>query len=560
VDHNLCVLIDFDNIAKGSRQEGLGEFDIRIVMRRLKDIGRVLIARAYCDWDRWSRHRSALAEQGITMVELVATGHGDKNRGDIALVCDAMELAYTRQFVDTFVILSGDSDFTPLVQRLKELNKNVIGIGTRGSTSRLLANVCDEFFFYDSIVKQRRQAEREREREEEEEEEDRGGRVPDKLKLDDAYALLLETLENHARDEAGPVHASIVKTSMKRKLSTFNEHEMGFRTFARFVERAQAEGLVVLSRDDRAGGWRVELAPQPGESGPTTIPPRVPAPRSAPVETPPPPVSPSPSRARVAGAAGNALALLQAEGLDIGTAAERRRVLAHFEACCTERATRGRRIAVQYLQGDLVQAGLDADIVRGVLIALARIGALRHADGDPIRGPTSPITDPPTADELNALLEERALELLGERGVKLPAEDLELLFGQVEDEGPAERPVEAAEAAEASVEDGGEEGGERRRRRRGGRGRGRTEGASEAPADAGDEPGSAPTPAVDVAGSGRGEAAAEGGGGAVAEAPPAKAKPSRRRAPAAEEAVPEGGDPAGGEAAAKPRRRAPRKA
>ena len=101
MDHNLCVLIDFDNIAKGSRQEGLGEFDIRLVMRRLKDIGRVLVARAYCDWERWSRHRKALAEQGVTMVELVATGHGDKNRGDIALAVDAMEMAYTKDFLDT---------------------------------------------------------------------------------------------------------------------------------------------------------------------------------------------------------------------------------------------------------------------------------------------------------------------------------------------------------------------------------------------------------------------------------------------------------------------------
>lgn len=517
MDHNLCVLIDFDNIAKGSRQEGLGEFDIKLVMRRLKDIGRVLIARAYCDWDRWSRHRTALAEQGITMVELVATGHGDKNRGDIALVCDAMELAYTRQFVDTFVILSGDSDFTPLVQRLKELNRSVIGIGTRGSTSRLLANVCDEFFFYDSLVKQRRQPERPRE--EEEEEEDRSGRVPDKLKLEDAYALLIETLENHARDEAGPVHASIVKTSMKRKLSTFNEHEMGFRTFARFVERAQAEGLVVLSRDDRAGGWRVELAPQPGEHGPASLPPRS-APRHAPpVEAPAREVVPLP-RSTVPGPAGEALDVLRAEGIDIGTAVDRRNVLSHFEVACAERAARGRRIAVQYLHEDLVQAGLDGELVRGVLIALARIGALLHADGEPIRGPTSPITAPAPADELNALLEERALEILGERGVKLPADALELLFGQGECEVITPRPVEEGEVEAPRAEpEGGEadENGDRRRRRRGGRGRSRAR--EEEGAEAGE-----PVAAVEPA-------PVEAPSEVVAAEPEAEAPARKRRAP-----------------------------
>ncbi len=411
MDHNLCVLIDFDNIAKGSRQEGLGEFDIRLVMRRLKDIGRVLVARAYCDWERWSRHRKALAEQGVTMVELVATGHGDKNRGDIALAVDAMEMAYTKDFLDTFVILSGDSDFTPLVQRLKELNRSVIGIGTRGSTSRLIANVCDEFFFYDTLVKRRAP-----EPEGDDEDEDEVER-PSKVKIDHAFSLLVETLENHARDESGPVHGSIIKTSMKRKAPTFSENDLGFRTFARFLERAQAEGLVLLSKDGRAGGWRVELAPGPGETA----------------AAPPPP--PRPARRQVAeaplpsGPGQAALALLRNEGYDIGEAEERNRILDAFSAACTERNSRGRRLAVQYLQGDLVQLGLDAERVRGVLMALVRIGALLHPDGDPVRGPTAPIQTPASAAELGALLEERALEMLGERAIKLDFPARLAIFG-----------------------------------------------------------------------------------------------------------------------------------
>lgn len=260
VERNLAVLIDFDNIAKGCRQEGLGEFDIRIVMRRLKDKGRILVARAYTDWERWSRHRKVLAEQGVTMIELTSTGHGDKNRGDIALVCDAMEIAYTRDYIDTFVILSGDSDFTPLVQRLKELNKSVIGIGTRGSTSRLIANVCDEFTFYDNIV---REIHRPPPRQHEEADED-----DDEMDREEAWKLLVETVENHMRDDGAAVGSGMLKSSMKRKAPTFSETELGFRSFARFLEKAQQRGIINLTRDERGGGYRVESTGNAGEEEP----------------------------------------------------------------------------------------------------------------------------------------------------------------------------------------------------------------------------------------------------------------------------------------------------
>ncbi len=455
MDHNLCVLIDFDNIAKGSRLEGLGEFDIRLVMRRLKDIGRVLVARAYCDWDRWPRHRQMLAEQGVTMIELPATGHGDKNRGDIALVVDAMEIAFSRDFLDTFVILSGDSDFTPLVLRLKELNRSVIGIGTRGSTSRLIANVCDEFFFYDTLVRQQRMG-----AVEEHDEEERSSSGPSKLKLDVAFNLLTESLENHARDEAGPVHASIVKTSMKRKLSTFNENDLGVRTFARFLERAQAEGLVTLSRDGRAGGYRVELAMAAGEDRAAPAPAAVQAPPRQEEDPGPAPEVVMIAREEPTGEAAAALLLLRQGGLDIGTSAERRRVLVAFISACNERVARGRRLAVQYLQGDLVQGGFEPELVRGVLGSLGRLGALLHADGDPVRGPTSPMQPPPPLGELNALLEERALEILGERRVKLDAEARFVLFGDPEEDRPAESDEAASpEPSEESTEDPTTEGG-----------------------------------------------------------------------------------------------------
>ena len=186
MEANLCVLIDFENIGTGCDKEGLGIFDVRMVMRRLKDKGRILVSRAYADWTRWSRFKQDLVFSGVNMMELTAHGMGAKNRADIALVVDAMEIAYTRDYIDTFVILSGDSDFTPLVMRLKELNKRVIGLGTKGSTSRLIAETCDEFMFYDTLRREQHSEALSRP-----DSADQGS-----LTRDEAFDLLIETLEN----------------------------------------------------------------------------------------------------------------------------------------------------------------------------------------------------------------------------------------------------------------------------------------------------------------------------------------------------------------------------
>ena len=146
VEQNICVLIDFENISAGCEKERLGRFDIQAVMNRLKDKGRILEARAYGDWGRYARHKGQLLEAGVQMQELPSYGGHDKNRADIALVVDAMDLVYRRDFIDTYVILSGDSDFTPLVMRLRSLNKRVVGIGTRSSTS-IVATLCSRFIF-----------------------------------------------------------------------------------------------------------------------------------------------------------------------------------------------------------------------------------------------------------------------------------------------------------------------------------------------------------------------------------------------------------------------------
>ncbi len=424
MEANIAVLIDFENVATGCDKEGLGNFDVRMVMRRLKDKGRILVSRAYADWTRWSRFKQDMVFSGVNMMELTAHGMGAKNRADIALVVDAMEIAYTRSYVDTFIILSGDSDFTPLVMRLKELNKRVIGLGTKGSTSRLIADVCDEFMFYDTLRKEGRI-------------EHFGPESGEKgsLTRDEAFDLLLETLENLAREESGAVHASILKTSMKRKSPTFSEVELGFRTFALFLELAQEKCLVRLFRDDRAGGYRVELplsredrgerssdrgdrsggdrndrsggdrgerasADRSGDRGGD----RGERPREPREERPVPSLAPTRDGERAL------LNRLVELGTDIGTMADRLWVTEQFVAACQERARRGRTCAVEYLIGDLLRrvrnerTAIPARVVKGILNTLLRGGAFEGDDGDTARTPTSPFVPPDSAEALRQML------------------------------------------------------------------------------------------------------------------------------------------------------------
>ncbi len=400
MEANLCVLIDFENIGTGCDKEGLGVFDVRMVMRRLKDKGRILVSRAYADWTRWSRFKQDLIFSGVNMMELTAHGMGAKNRADIALVVDAMEIAYTRDYIDTFVILSGDSDFTPLVMRLKELNKRVIGLGTKGSTSRLIAETCDEFMFYDTL---RREGHTQPMNSPE-------GGDEGSLTRDEAFELLIETLENQAREDAAPIHASILKTSMKRKAPTFSEVDLGFRTFAIFLETAQDRGLVRLFRDDRAGGYRVELPREERPSAPS-------------------------SQGPTGEGERRLLGRLTELGCDIGTLGDRAWVTDQLVAACQERARRGRTCAVEYLIGDLLRrarterTSIPPRVVKGVLNALLRAGTFRTPEGEAARTATAPFQPPDSADVLRQRLTVYARAALAEAGDVLDASTIIEVFG-----------------------------------------------------------------------------------------------------------------------------------
>jgi uncharacterized protein (TIGR00288 family) len=223
LESNIAILIDFENIAAGTEKENLGRFKVEALMSRIKDKGRILIARSYGDWGRFARFKQELLTNNVTMMELTSHGMQDKNRADIAMVVDCLELAFTKDYVDTYVIVSGDSDFTPLVLKMRELNKKVIGVGTRGSTSRLIINACDEFIFYDTIVKARQRPRREPNRS-----------VPKTRSK--AIEFLVEAVEGLQRENPSPPLASVVKTALLRRRPDFSQADLGFNLFMRFFE------------------------------------------------------------------------------------------------------------------------------------------------------------------------------------------------------------------------------------------------------------------------------------------------------------------------------------
>lgn len=248
-EHALAVLVDIENMARpGARNRG--EFDIHLVMNRLAEKGRVVVKRAYADWSRYRDARRELMNAGLELIEMPSAREGAKNRADIKMAVDAMEIAYSRQHVDNFVIVSGDSDFTPLVGKLRELNKRVIGVGRDASSaSPLLIANCDEFFFYDSLASKALPHHA------------TGGGV-----RPDALSLLRETLMARQREGDEHPQASAVKDSMRRRDPAFDEGEIGFSTFSKFLEDAQAKGVVRLERDPRSGTFAVELTDAPTTS------------------------------------------------------------------------------------------------------------------------------------------------------------------------------------------------------------------------------------------------------------------------------------------------------
>lgn len=243
-EHILAVFIDYENLALGfEKGRGKDRFEIHLVLDRLVEKGKIVVKRAYADWSRFAGQKAALHEAAVELIEIPKRSQTGKNSADIRLAVDAMDLCHSKAHVDSFVIISGDSDFSPLVSKLKENGKHVIGLGMKESTSRLLSDNCDEFIFYEDLERPVGR---------------RGGisdSVPKKKR--EAFELLLDALLALKRENKEILYSSMVKDTMKRKRPAFDESYHGYRTFSELLQDAEKTGLVSLTTDARSGTYVV---------------------------------------------------------------------------------------------------------------------------------------------------------------------------------------------------------------------------------------------------------------------------------------------------------------
>jgi uncharacterized protein (TIGR00288 family) len=262
---NMALFCDFENVALGVRDAKYAQFDIKKVLERLLLKGSIVVKKAYCDWDRYKEFKATMHEAAFELIEIPHVRQSGKNSADIRMVVDALDLCYTKAHVDTFVIISGDSDFSPLVSKLRENNKYVIGIGVKDSTSDLLSANCDEFIFYDDLV-----------RAQEAKKKQASKKAPTKPaagaaksaeakgeddKRQEALDFIVETVEaliaERGSDEK--IWGSMVKTTMQRRKPGFTESYYGYRSFKELVEDAQKHKLLTVVRDEKSGQYTIRL-------------------------------------------------------------------------------------------------------------------------------------------------------------------------------------------------------------------------------------------------------------------------------------------------------------
>jgi uncharacterized protein (TIGR00288 family) len=260
---NMALFCDFENIALGVRDANYAQFDIDKVIERLLLKGNIVVKKAYCDWARYKEFKSAMHEASFELIEIPHVRQSGKNSADIRMVVDALDLCYTKEHVDTFVIISGDSDFSPLVSKLRENNKIVIGVGVKNSTSDLLIANCDEFMYYDDLV--RRQPPHKKTGSREVSRKPARGLTAKAAKAagdkkQEAWNLIVETYEAlvEERGEGEKIWGSMIKQTLKRRKPGFSESYYGFRTFGQLLEEAEAHGVLELEREEKSGGFIIK--------------------------------------------------------------------------------------------------------------------------------------------------------------------------------------------------------------------------------------------------------------------------------------------------------------
>ena len=268
----MAVFLDLENIALGARDAKIPSFDIEKVLERLLLKGHIVVKKAYCDFDRYKDFKRGLHEAAFELIEIPHVRQSGKNSADIRMVVDALDLCYTKGHVDTFVILSGDSDFSPLVSKLRENAKTVIGVGVKNSTSDLFINNCDEFIYYDDLVrkepsKARRRSAAPRPPAASAEAVPADSAAPDNKGPDlaDALELIVETLDALTEERGGsePIWGSMIKQAIKRRHPGFNERFYGFRSFNDLLADAEKRGQLTLRADEKSGGYTVRAAKSP---------------------------------------------------------------------------------------------------------------------------------------------------------------------------------------------------------------------------------------------------------------------------------------------------------
>jgi len=259
---NLAVFVDYDNVAIGAKDARYGSFDAHLVLERLLEKGKIIVKKAYADWSRYESAKKGMHAAAFELIEIPKTSYSGKNSADIRLVVDALDLCYTKTHVDIVAIVSGDSDFSPLVSKLRENGKTVVGVGVKSSTSNLLVENCDEFIYYDDLVRQTRKAAKGRHKPAA-----KGAKEPSAAtkaeKQQEVLDLVMETVEALFRDRDDTIWGSHVKQVIKRKQPHFSESYYGFRSFNDLLETARDKGLLEIEKDQRSGGYRIlEFGPK----------------------------------------------------------------------------------------------------------------------------------------------------------------------------------------------------------------------------------------------------------------------------------------------------------
>ena len=256
-ERNIALFMDFENIVRGIEggkkgKPGEGGFDVQLVLNRLLEKGAIVVKKAYCDWTRYKNYKQSLHDAAFELIDIPKKRANSKNSADIRMVVDVMDLAFTKSHVDTFCLVTGDSDFSPLVSKLRENNRGVIGVGVKQTVSLHLADNCDEFLYYEDLLKDRELRAKKKAK--------KNPNIEVDAQDAEVFGLVIDAISALHRDGKDRIWGSMVKQTIKRKNPKFSEAYYDFASFSELLEEAERHGFVSLERDGKGGGYLVEAS------------------------------------------------------------------------------------------------------------------------------------------------------------------------------------------------------------------------------------------------------------------------------------------------------------